>query len=162
MKDLLLSFILALVLGAVINGFNQPPGQVPAPTATAEPSPEATGAAGSHILVELNTSNFQSEVLSCDQPVFVDFYAPSSKSSESVASLINGFASQYANKIKFGQVNTDNNAELSSRYDITSLPTFAIFKNGKPVVFLRDTDKEALAQILDRYAQPSPSTASSQ
>lgn len=77
---------------------------------------------------------FQKEVLDEKGPVFVDFYADWCGPCKLTSPIIDELAADesYKNKIKFVKVDVDANQELSSTYNIFSIPTFMIFKDGKP------------------------------
>ena len=73
------------------------------------------------------------EVLKSDNPVLVDFWAPWCGPCKMVAPTIEDIAEEYSDKLKVGKCNVDDNQDLSMKYEIRSIPTFIIFKNGKEV-----------------------------
>ncbi len=83
--------------------------------------------------VEGTDQNFEQEVIKSDLPVLVDFWAPWCGPCRMVAPVVEELAEQYKGKLKVVKVNTDDNAEISMRYGIRSIPTLGIFKNGKIV-----------------------------
>ncbi len=50
-----------------------------------------------------------------------------------IAPIIEGLARDYSGKILFGKLNVDENPEASAQYEIVSIPTLLVFKNGKLV-----------------------------
>ena len=83
--------------------------------------------------VELTTANFDREVLSSDVPVIVDFWAEWCMPCKMVAPVLQELASEYQGKLKVGKVNVDDQAELAGQYNIVSIPTLLVFKNGERV-----------------------------
>ncbi len=81
----------------------------------------------------ITESNFSQEVLKSDIPVLVDFWAPWCGPCKMLSPVIDELAKDYAGKVKICKVNTDENMNLSSQFQITSIPCLIIFKNGKPV-----------------------------
>lgn len=83
--------------------------------------------------VTLTASNFESEVLKSSVPVLVDFWAQWCMPCKMIAPLLEQIADQYAGRLKVGKVNVDEENELAGRYDIVSIPTLMVFKNGEVV-----------------------------
>jgi thioredoxin 1 len=76
-------------------------------------------------------NNFQTEVLDCKIPCLVDFWAQWCGPCQMVAPVIEEIAEQYYGKIKVVKLDVDSAPMVSSRYGIMSIPTIALFKNGK-------------------------------
>ncbi len=83
----------------------------------------------------IETDNFQQEVLSAQGIVFVDFHAEWCGPCKMTSPLIESLSETdiYKDKIKFVSVDVDHNQELSSRYQVFSIPTFIAFKNGEVI-----------------------------
>jgi thioredoxin 1 len=81
---------------------------------------------------EVSDSNFDSEVLKSDTPVLVDFWAPWCGPCRMVAPIVEELADEYAGRVKFVKLNTDENAQTSMKYQIRSIPTLLVFKGGEP------------------------------
>jgi thioredoxin 1 len=85
-------------------------------------------------VVDLNDQNFQSEVLEYkDTPVLVDFFATWCGPCKMVGPIVDELASEYAGKMKFGKLNVDESSETAGQYDVMSIPTLIIFKDGQIV-----------------------------
>ncbi len=81
-------------------------------------------------VLEINDSNFNSEVLESDIPVLVDFWAPWCGPCKAIAPTVEGLAKTYKGKIKFAKCNVDDNPVTPSKYGIRAIPTLIFFKDG--------------------------------
>ncbi len=82
-------------------------------------------------IVELNSENFENEVLNIEGVVLVDFWAPWCGPCRIMEPVLEDFASQYKIKIKVGKLNVDDNQGVASKYEILSIPTLIVFKAGE-------------------------------
>jgi thioredoxin 1 len=80
---------------------------------------------------EFNQQNFEQEVLLSPQPVLVDFWAEWCGPCRMLAPTIEKLATAYAGKVKVGKVDTDSNRDLALKYDINSIPTVILFRQGQ-------------------------------
>ncbi len=81
----------------------------------------------------INDNNFKQEVLEEDLPVLVDFWAEWCGPCRMVAPVVEQIAKEYKGKLKVCKLNVDEAPKTASSYGIMSIPTLAIFKNGKVV-----------------------------
>ena len=79
---------------------------------------------------QVNKEKFD-ELLKGDKPVVCDFFATWCGPCRMLAPVIDGLSQSFGDKAVFVQVDVDENAELSVRYGIMSIPLVAIFKNGE-------------------------------
>ena len=75
--------------------------------------------------------NFEKEVLESQIPVLVDFYADWCGPCKMMAPVIEKMAEEFDGRIKVGKCNVDDNMQLAQKYQVTSIPAFMIFENGK-------------------------------
>ena len=78
-------------------------------------------------------SNFEAEVLQTKKLNVVDFWAPWCGPCLALGPTIESLAVEYEGKVNIGKVNTDENAELSIKYGITSIPCILFIKDGQVV-----------------------------
>jgi thioredoxin 1 len=102
-------------------------------------------------VVKLTRSDFDTYINGA-QPVFVDFWAVWCGPCKTMEPVVERLAAKYAGKVVFGKLNVDEEPELATRYEVQSIPTFMIFKNGQPL----DATIGAVGEVtLDRLVQGS-------
>ncbi len=104
-------------------------------------------------IIPLSDQSFDTEVLQSPIPVLVDFSAEWCGPCKMLAPVIEELADEYAERVKVGKVDIDNNRQTPSQYDIQGVPTLIIFKNGQPVkkfvgLISKDKITEALEELL--------------
>lgn len=80
-----------------------------------------------------DTKTWEIDVMNSEVPVFVDFWAEWCGPCRMVSPVVEELSNDYDGKVKFVKVNVDEANELASKYNIFSIPTLAIFKNGQLV-----------------------------
>ena len=81
--------------------------------------------------IELTAENFNEEVLESQLPVLVDFWATWCGPCRMIAPIVEEIAAEYDGKVTVGKVNVDDEPELANAFDIDSIPTLMVFKNGE-------------------------------
>ena len=79
----------------------------------------------------ITDKNFESTIK--EGLTLVDFWAPWCGPCQMVAPILEELSKEYEGRIKIVKLNTDENSIVSSRYQIQSIPTMMIFKNGEVV-----------------------------
>ena len=82
-------------------------------------------------LLPLTDANWDAEVMSSEQPVLIDFWAEWCQPCKVLTPIVEGVAEQYKGRMKFGQMNVEENDNVPFRYNITTLPTLLIIKKGQ-------------------------------
>jgi thioredoxin 1 len=81
-------------------------------------------------LSDVTDSNFQAEVLEADGPVLVDFWAPWCGPCRVVAPVLEEIASERSD-LKIVKLNVDENQQTAANFEVLSIPTLILFKNGQ-------------------------------
>ena len=101
------------------------------------------------MVIELNDSNFEEEVLKSDKIVLVDMYAVWCGPCQIMSPLIDELAEENLPNVKVCKLDVDEAGETAIKYGVMSIPTFLIFKNGEVVKsFLGVTDIEEIKNAV--------------
>lgn len=83
--------------------------------------------------IVITAENFETEVMSSDKPVLVDFWAEWCMPCRMIAPMVEQIAEANAGRLKVGTVNVDEQPDLANRFGIISIPALLVFKNGELV-----------------------------
>jgi thioredoxin len=105
--------------------------------------------------IEINETNFESEVLQSNQPVLVDFWAEWCGPCKMLAPALDEIAEEQIGHVKVAKVNVDNNPTLAARFGIQSIPTLLYFADGEVKDKIIGTaGKRAIVSKLEKLAVP--------
>lgn len=82
-------------------------------------------------IFNVTKENFNNEVEGASKPVLVDFWAPWCGYCKRIMPVVDAVAAQYEDKLIVGKLNVDENEELEDRYEVMTIPTLLLFKNGQ-------------------------------
>ncbi|HQF57511.1 MAG TPA: thioredoxin [Candidatus Magasanikbacteria bacterium] len=101
----------------------------------------------------LNDQNFEEEVIKSTVPVLVDFWAPWCGPCQMMGPIVEELANEFdVNKARVGKLNVDENQIIAGKYQVMSVPTFLVFKEGQVVdQMVGGVQKERLKELLNKY-----------
>ena len=100
----------------------------------------------------LTDATFDENVKGSDVPVLVDFWAEWCGPCKMISPVLEEIAEEQAGKIQIAKLNVDDSLDVSRRYDVMSIPTLILFKDGEPKARLIGAKpKGALLEELSPY-----------
>ncbi|MBN1331931.1 thioredoxin [Candidatus Dojkabacteria bacterium] len=95
-------------------------------------------------------AKFQEEVLDSKKPVLVDFWAEWCMPCQMLTPIIEELAEEMGDKVEIGKLNVDENRETAGKYQVMSIPTVALFKDGQIIEqFVGVQPKEAYQDAIE-------------
>ena len=82
---------------------------------------------------DVSDATFETEVISADQPVLVDFWAEWCAPCKMIAPIVEDLSNEYDGRFKFVKLNVDDSPETAAKYGVRGIPTLLIFHGGQPV-----------------------------
>ena len=102
-------------------------------------------------IVTLSDATFDEHVKGSDVPVLVDFWAEWCGPCKMISPVLEEIAEEQAGKIQIGKLNIDDNLDVTRRFDVMSIPTLILFKDGEPQVRLIGAKPKG--QLLQEIAE---------
>ena len=107
--------------------------------------------AGNGIL-EVTDSNFDADVLKCETPVLVDFWATWCGPCRAIAPIVEELAKDYQGRLKVGKMDVDNNSATPMRYGVRGIPPLLVFKGGQvKEQIVGYVPKETIQKAIDKH-----------
>ncbi|MBX9771152.1 MAG: thioredoxin [Candidatus Obscuribacterales bacterium] len=145
MREALITFLFALVIGAMINGSNGP-AISHAPNTLQQETPTED----SSLVSAVTQAGFDSEVLQSENPVLVEFWATWCGPCKRMKPVVDEIAKEFEGKLKTVKVDIDAEPELASKFNVNGVPTLVLFKDGRVVTTLSGViAKESLAEQIN-------------
>jgi thioredoxin 1 len=100
----------------------------------------------------LTDATFDEEIGAADEVVVVDFWAEWCGPCKMITPILEEIASEQAGKVRIAKLNVDDNPDAARRYEVMSIPTLIVFRDGQPVKrMIGAKGKGQLLQELDEF-----------
>ena len=84
-------------------------------------------------VTSLNEKNFEEEVLKSEKPVLIDFWASWCGPCRMMSPVVDEIAEEMKDEVKVCKINIDEEQNLAVKYNVMSIPTFIVIKEGKEI-----------------------------
>ena len=103
-------------------------------------------------ILDITDDNFEAEVLGSSDPVLVDFWAPWCGPCRMLAPVVEELATDYEGRATVAKLNVDEASGVAQRYNVGSIPTVLVFKEGEVVwSYTGVAEKAKFAEVLDQH-----------
>jgi thioredoxin 1 len=98
----------------------------------------------------INDASFEKEVLKSDVPVVVDFWAPWCGPCKAMNPIVEELDAEMKEKVRFVKMNVDENSDVANKFNVMSIPTFIVFKDGEAKkAFVGTKSKEDMRGVIE-------------
>ena len=87
-------------------------------------------------ILHLSDSNFDEEIKASDEPVLVDFWAEWCGPCKMIGPTLEEISKDFAGRLKVAKLNVDDAQSTAQRFEVMSIPTLILFKDGEPAARL--------------------------
>jgi thioredoxin 1 len=94
---------------------------------------------------------FEPEVLQADKPVLVDYWAEWCGPCKMIAPVLEEIAEEQTGKLQIAKLNIDDNLAVTQRFEVMSIPTLILFKDGEPA--MRIVGAKGKGQLLQEISE---------
>ena len=101
-------------------------------------------------ITTLTDATFDEVIGSSEKPILVDFWAEWCGPCKMIAPVLEEIAAEQEGKIQIVKLNIDDNLDITRRFDVMSIPTLILFKNGEPA--MRIVGAKGKGQLLQELS----------
>jgi thioredoxin 1 len=109
-------------------------------------------------IVTLTSSTFDETVKSSDKPVVVDFWAEWCGPCKMIAPILSEIAADHGENVTIAKLNVDEHGDIAQRYNVMSIPTLLVFKDGDVQPAKRLVGAKGKGQLLQELEEFLPSS----